>query len=91
MFLIIYCWFGFVEQFDATIKFPQHKLSYSVLPAVMMTTAQKSPISASESLNWFMRCANPNTESIKNLALPAGMWLMLSLRMKSPFKHTIPC
>ena len=43
------------------------------LPAVIMTTAQKRPISASDSPNWFMRRANPNTESIRNLAFPGGI------------------
>ncbi len=39
----------------------------------MMTIAQKSPISASDSLKWLILCANSNTESIKNLALPGGI------------------
>ena len=54
----------------------------------MITTAQKSPISASDNPNWFMRRASPNTDSIKNFALPGDMWIMVSLRIRSPFKQT---
>ena len=57
------------------------------LPAVMMTTAQKRPISASDSPNWFMRRANPNTESIRNLAFPGGIWVIVSFRIKSPLRQ----
>ena len=53
-----------------------------------MTTAQKRPISASDSLKWFMRCASPNTESIRNFALPGGMWLIDSFRISSPLRQT---
>ena len=54
----------------------------------MMTTAQKRPISASESRNLLIRAASSNTESRRNFALPAGMLEIVSLFITSPFKQT---
>ena len=60
-------------------------------PAVMITTAQKRPISASERLNWLSLWASSKTESMRNFALPVGILLMDSRRMMSPFKQIKPC
>ena len=54
----------------------------------MMTTAQKRPISASDSLKWFNLWASSKTESIRNLALPGTMALIVSFRMMSPLRQT---
>ena len=56
-----------------------------------MTTAQKSPISASDSLNRFILWANSKTESIRNLAFPGAMALIVSFRIISPLRHTKLC
>ena len=53
-----------------------------------MTTEQKSPISASERWKRLIRWASSNTESIRNLALPAGIADIVSRRITSPFRHT---
>lgn len=53
-----------------------------------MTTEQKSPISASESRNLFIRCASSNTLSIRNLAFPAGIADIVSRFITSPFRQT---
>ena len=57
----------------------------------MMTTAQNSPISASDSLKWFILWANSKTESMRNLAFPGAMALMVSFRMMSPLRQTKLC
>ena len=56
----------------------------------MMTTAQKRPISASDSWNRLILCARSNTESISDLAFPGGIWLIVSLRMISPLRQINP-
>ena len=53
-----------------------------------MTTEQKRPISASESLNLLILCASSNTLSMRNLAFPAGIADIVSRRITSPFKQT---
>ena len=35
-----------------------------------------------------MRWANPNTESIRNFALPGGMWVIDSRLISSPLRQT---
>ena len=57
----------------------------------MITTAQKSPISASARWNLLTRCASSNTESMRNLALPAGMLEIVSRLITSPFRQTKLC
>ena len=54
----------------------------------MMTTEQKSPISASDRRKRLIRWASSKTLSIKNLAFPAGIADIVSRRITSPFKHT---
>ena len=66
----------------------QKKIFIKYLPGVMMTTAQKRPISASDSLKWFNLWASSKTESIRNLALPGTMALIVSFRMMSPLRQT---
>ena len=61
------------------------------IPGVIMTTAQKSPISASDKRKWFILWANSNTESIRNFAFPGAMALMVSFRMMSPLRQTKLC
>ena len=61
------------------------------IPGVIMTTAQKSPISASDKRKWFILWANSNTESIRNLAFPGAMALMVSFLMMSPLRQTKLC
>lgn len=57
-------------------------------PAEMMTTEQKSPISASDRRKRLIRWASSKTLSIRNLAFPAGIADIVSRRITSPFKHT---
>ena len=60
------------------------------IPEDWIASAQKSPISASDSPNWFNLCASSKTESMRNLALPWGIALIVSLRMISPFRQIRP-
>ena len=57
----------------------------------MMTTAQKSPISASLRPNLFILWASSNTLSMRNRAFPAGISLMVARLMTSPLRQTKLC
>ena len=75
------------ESEQITLKFVSFLL-VQFLPGVMITIAQKSPISASDKRKWLIRCANSKTESIKNFALPGGICWIVSFRMMSPLRQT---